>query len=626
MNEPSIQDMADKVVDAMRRLVIFGVDQTGAYRELFGPVAEHLGAGAPTRLGRWLQRWATTSERGAIVLTGNAGTGKTAVAETFCTALGGNLPTIDGLTEVGDALIAKDISGIPTREERAATFRRILTECQQRKILACANEGILRDAAEDLSSEHMALREALDDALHIGASLRGSLLVVNVNRQRITAIDLWDNLLDFLTGPSLWSGCTACPIGPDSASIVGCPIRANAEALRRRDTRAVLRRLFQAASGEAVPTVREFLAILAYAICGDASGDAGESRMWSCETARTRARDRGQNAFTASSAYFNLILGAGLSEETRERSPLLKALVDLGVGDIADLEVDNWLRDSGSADPNIRRLAGAPGLDGGDGLLSGSCSHLDRVRTTIGEMTFHRLGEIASISEDEEKVKACVNALIAGDPPVHLMWRRRVVFESAAVLGGPDLVLTRLVRLSHAADLINLAERVAQSKDIVTDIKNIVKGLNFLVTGFADASEGLIVPDPSSLFARNPGAFRRASPTFVHARITADRLGLEVLDKGFVAELLDVDAVEVRLIVGNDHRLTLTIGPRMYQAINEAARYRGPVGHGISEMTDLRSFYGRLAEAIPPEPGLQVADPARSALVRIQLPHFPSYG
>ncbi len=66
------------------------------------------------------------------------------------------------------------------------------------------------------------------------------------------------------------------------------------------------------------------------------------------------------------------------------------------------------------------------------------------------------------------------------------------------------------------------------------------------------------------------------------------------------------------------------IGPRLYQAIREAEQFQGPVGEGDAEMTDLRGFYGRLAASLNGITGLQVAHPARSAVVRVQLPHFPT--
>lgn len=612
-----------KVVDALRRLVIFGADQAAAYRELFAPVAEQLGSGIPTRLTEWTRHRASEGQPGVIVLTGNAGTGKTAVAEEFCRALGRPLPESDELVDVGDALLAKDVSGIPTRTGRAAAFRTVLDRSETTTSLVCANEGVLRDASDDLANTHPQLAVVQDEALRAGIGSLPFLTIINLNRQRLTAADLWDRLVDYVTRADLWAGCEGCPASSENGEqSPGCPMRANAEALRKPDTRAVLRLLVQTASGEAVPTMRETLAVLAYAICGDSSGEAGDSGMWTCSDVQNRSRDRGQNAFTASSGYFNLVFGAGLSAEIRERSPLMSALAYLGAGTVSDLEVDDWLRDPGRADAEVRSLAGSSGREVADGLLTGTRSPLDRVRTTAGEMTFHRLGEFVSISEDEEKVRACLHALVLADPPVQRMWRRRILLEGSSAMGGPDASFSRLTPLRHAPELIRLAQRVAAGADVITDVKQIIKGLNFLVTGYADASEGLIVPEPASLFARNPGSFRPARPAFVHAKVASERLKLDVPDTAGVAEVLDVDFVEVRLLVDDRPDLALTIRPLMFQAVREAELFRGPVGHGTAEMTDLRGFYGRLADVVDREPGMQVADPSRAALVRIQLPYF----
>ena len=66
----------------------------------------------------------------------------------------------------------------------------------------------------------------------------------------------------------------------------------------------------------------------------------------------------------------------------------------------------------------------------------------------------------------------------------------------------------------------------------------------------------------------------------------------------------------------------LRIRPRLYEAIREAAAFKGPVGQGIAEMTDVRGFYGRLARH-EHQGVLRVADPAAPpALITISLPHF----
>lgn len=615
----------ESVVRAIRRLVVFGADQAGAYRELFEPTAAHLGTGVETRLTRWLTDWASSAEAGTVILTGNAGTGKTAATDAYCRALGSSLPNSDALVEVEGALVGKDLSGVATRSERAVAVREALERGLRMQCLVCANEGVLRDAAEDLHSERPELGHVLDAALRSGASRESSLTIINVNRQRLTSHQLWGDLLDYLTHDELWKGCDDCPAGSDSEVPVGCPMRANAAALRHHDTREALRRIIQVATGDAVPTVRETLSLLSYAICGDASAEVEGESLWDCSRVQDRARDRGAKAFTTSSSYYNLVFGAGLGPETKERSPLLNAMGGLGVGNTSDLEVDNWLRDTGGAPQIVRSLAGRPVVHSDFGALGGSLSPLDRVRTEVGEMTFHELGELVSISEDDTRVRAGIDALVAGETAAQPAWRRRVLFEASETLGGVDQAMQRLTFLRHAPELIDLAGRVASRMNVVTDIKQLVKGLNFLVTGFADASEGLIVPEPASLFARNPGSFRPARPAFVHSKITTDRLTLRVPDRGLVVELLDVDHIEVELLVDSSEELSLTIGPRMYQALREAELYRGPVGHGTAEMTALRSFYGRVATATAGEQGMQIADPSRAALVRVQLPYFADH-
>jgi len=622
---------SESVVQALRRLLVFGIDQSGAYRELYEAIAAALGADVETKLAASLRRWATSNEPGTFILTGNAGTGKTAAAQAYCVAVGAELPETDELVALpGGQVVAKDVSGMDDRESRADAFRETLGSRLASQSLLCANEGILRDAAEDLGEDYPDLRGLLDAALRFGAAAEDSVTIVNVNRQRLTAPALWEQLLDYITRPELWSGCVGCPASMETENVdvgtVGCPIRSNAEALRQADVRATLRLLVQTASGDAVPTIRELLALLAWAVVGDANQASDTPTGLTCEVVRDSTRDRGASAFTASTAYYNLLFGEGLPSETRERSPLLSAMERLGVGLVADLEVDEWLRDTGSSNGDIQRLAGRPSAGTEErSFVAGSKGPLDRLRTTAGEMTYHRLGEIVSISEDPELVRAGTKALVASDLPAQRMWRRRVIFEGSPALGGAGSAVSRLTALTFAPVLVALAARIARGEDTFAEIRNIVRGLNFLVAGYCDAAEGLIVPEPASLFARNPGSFRNARPAFVHTTIDNNRVSLELPDTGVVATFVDVDHVEVRLVVDADATLGLPITPRLFQAIREAEGFQGPVGQGAAEMTDLRGFYGRLAAGIEREQGLHVADPSKSAIVRVQLPHFPSH-
>jgi hypothetical protein len=604
------------VVGALRALSIFSADQEAAYREHFGATAAVLGQGVTTRIGARVAEWVASSESALWILTGNAGTGKTAVAELFSLECQGELPKDDALTEVAAGRwVAKDLSGLATESERAETLERAIELASSgSQVLICANEGVLRDAVRVLAHAYPWLPDLLDSSLRGGAAESEGSLIVNLNRQRPTAANLWNELLDYITAEDLWAGgCDACPLED-----AGCPMRENARALRDADTREGIRFLVRLASGEAVPTLREVLAILSWAIVSD----------WTCDRVRKKARDQALSAFTAADAYFPRALGYGLSPETVERSPLLAGMRYARLGEISDLQVDEWLRDTTSAPAEIRRLAGAPELpvdpSQAENPLAGTRGSHDRVTTAEGTMTFHALGETVATSEDLARVDAGLRALVQGEGmPRQALWRQRVFFEQPGTLGGLGAAGERLLETRYLHDLLELAQKVAEGRDATLELAQIIQGLNFLVCGFASSNEGLVVPDPSCLFARDPGSFRPAKPSFVHTQVPWERLELRAPDNGLVREYVDVDHTEVDLVVWDRIDSPLRLRPRLYEAVREAAAFRGPVGQGIAEMADVRSFFGSLASS-PGGDVLRVADPnaERPAFITVRTPHF----
>src|SRR5262249_39722193 len=156
--------------------------------------------------------------------------------------------------------VLKDLSGLPDSASRATAMGDALIG-ETAQSLVCANEGVLRDTLLDL--QHQDASATLEAALRHGAARRGTLTVVNMNRQRPTGAELWNSLMDYVTREDLWTGCAGCPF-----EVGGCPMRTNAEHMRRPDVRQQMRTLFRLGTGEAVPTLREVLAILSWAIVG----------------------------------------------------------------------------------------------------------------------------------------------------------------------------------------------------------------------------------------------------------------------------------------------------------------------------------------------------------------------
>jgi len=606
------------VVDALRKLSVFSADQAGAYREHYTQIAVVLGKDVRTKLSTYVSRWAESGAPGVVILTGNAGTGKTAVAEAYCRAVGAALPEIDTLQTVAERRhVVKDLSGVPDPVSRAECLSTALRPGDG-QTLVCANEGVLRDALADRPDARTSA--LLEESLRQGAAGGDRLTIINLNRQRPTGRELWNQLLDYVSREELWDGCADCPF-----ELGACPMRTNAEHLRRPDVREQLRTLVRLATGEAVPTLREILAVLSWAIVG------GQD----CHSVKAAFRDRGRSAHHVAHSYFSRVLGGGLPPSSSERSPLLTGMRRAGLGFVSDLEVDGWLRDASGAPTTVRVLAGDPDVTRPDadeqdkkGPLAGSVSPLDRVPTTQREMTFFALGEMVSTDEDTERVSDGLTALVRGDGSLgsaaEATWRQRLYFEAPGELGGPVEAARRLLNYGHIVELVALADVAARGGDTVLAVTELIRGLNFLVTGFASPSDGLIVPDPACLFARDPGSFRPARPSLVHSTIRLEELQLRVPDRGMVREVLDVDDVDVELVVGGRHDLVLRITPRMYEAIREAADFQGPVGQGVAEMNDLRGFYGRLAQHVTNETTLRVADPDSTppALVTISLPQF----
>ena len=577
-------------VDALNALSVFGSEQEGAYREHSAAVRAALGDDIPTALCAHLVRWGSAGDDGAIILTGNAGTGKTALAQAFCSAVGGALPEDDVLAEVASGrFVVKDLSGVPARDRPVVIdlLEELRTRSRGGQLLVCANEGMLRESLAQRPAPD--LEGAVDAALRRGLGRAESVLAINMNRQRWTDPLMWDRVLNYVTDERRWPECDVCAASPQ------CPLQRNAEALRNPAARETARLLVQLASGGAVVTLRELLATLAHAITGGISCNDVE-----------RAFSRGE-PFDASSGYFNQMLGPSLRIDQVESSPLMMALRAAGVGDAADLEVDAWLRDASRAPSEVAALSGGPGPHG-------------TVSSRVRHLTFAELGELLTISDDAAEVDACRADLAEGRNFLRL-WRRRLFFEAGMLLGGRAAAFRRLTLFAFYGDLLDLVSAIRAGRSTADARAQIVKGLNFLAAGYHSYQGQLVVPDSGSLAARDPGSFRVPMPSLVHSEVAVERLRLELEEAEGIREFLDSDDVRVVLAVERQgqHDLELTLTPRLYQAIRDAADFKSPVGGDIPEMTELELFYSELSLA-PTGSDLRVVDPLLEAIRSVTLP------
>jgi len=574
---------ANPTVKALNSLSVLDAHQGAAYREHSTAARNVLGDDISTKAMSLVADWSSGRTEGVLILTGNAGTGKTALAEIFCATTGVEAPKKDGLVEFrnGEVIVCKDLSGVGPRRRNAVIQRAVAIASGSRGLmLLCANEGVLRPLTED----EPALAKAVDDALVgvLGRDDDGRTLVVNMNRQRWTGEIVWSRLLEYVAAQGNWAACEGCP------AFEHCPMRRNAESLRINHIREVLRQVVRLAASEEVAPLREVLSILAYGITGGKT----------CHEVIDRYDRSGSQAFTAAEGYFHLILGGGLAREKIESIPVLRALADIGIGDTADLEVDAWLRETRSRmTPDSVRVAG----EGAEGI-----DVLAQVAVGNQVMTFADVGELITIDPDQDRVNEALADMLgrSGRAGYLQLWRRRVLFEAADALDGIGPALGRLSHVRTFGALLSAVEQVEAGEEPGTLRNSLVKGLNYLGCGMAAVGGYMYLPDAGVTAARDLGSLLPAPPLVVTTALPVERVHLRRRTFDF-ADDLDTDEIELLLVApapGTDVEVTLRLTPSLFDVLMLAAEYRTPAGPDAADLAALELFYSHLGrDAAPPE-------------------------
>lgn len=223
----------------------------------------------------------------AILLTGDAGDGKTACCEQLATALyGSDLPdTLRAAKRLEGGrfrewVILKDGSELNDVTNSRMNLDSILSEELRTPVgryLLAVNEGRLRSSCRKGASRHLwesvvgaalqAREGSAEQVAEADSRMRATgVLVVNL-RDRCLPADAatFDRILDTVTSSGRWEsgGCAGCPAQPR------CHIIENARSLRSPGPRQRLRRVLLAAydSGQALP-YRRLQGFVAYAITG----------------------------------------------------------------------------------------------------------------------------------------------------------------------------------------------------------------------------------------------------------------------------------------------------------------------------------------------------------------------
>ena len=280
--------------------------------------------------------------KGLVILTGNAGHGKTFICrEVLFDFLGKDRDDPSDFKEVVAKLRSKELSdeGVSENGKRlvihkdlsdfgdsaASRLEDAFRHSEDRATLVCINEGKLREQIGRISDSEIQerIRDGLGLCIEKGvASTNADLTFVNMNFQSVTAergedLSILENtMVEWIDKDERWKSCQSC----DESS--SCPIFRNRELLKNGNDRAERRRegvsfLFRLAELYGHPTtIREVLMLVAYILTGGLT----------CADIRAKNRKLGKRGWQSEYAFHQLIFGDSKSNYELERLAVLQKL------------------------------------------------------------------------------------------------------------------------------------------------------------------------------------------------------------------------------------------------------------------------------------------------------------
>ncbi|MEV6213602.1 hypothetical protein [Nocardia sp. NPDC051833] len=420
----------NKHVQRIRRYQPFDVDTSEMIYELQADWTQSL---FPVVTLDYLLKAIERPTTKTIVLTGDAGHGKTSLCASLLTALRNDAETVTPevrkavfreLSEAGNAsrpigqthsgrplYIIKDLSELSV-QAGARKLVELLDPPDEGVAIICANEGQLRKCvAEDdnLDKGGTGRAKILVTTLAEGiirgqvSDPNGTVIVINLNYQSVAADNPNGGLIPWVlkqwttTQWSRWKPCEAC----DARKV--CPILANRNELsdptRGHQRRAAIRDVFAAAERTgAVVTTRQALSVTSYMLTGGLS----------CENVHARyQRSHSNTLWQAPHLYHQALFGDRLTQQQRHMVPAFFALRKLDPGKVSRRQVDDRL------DPDTA----------GDFPPADASSYLQKVRTSRdvqkqaeqlrGLYTFLRRADF--FNSDDDKDRFARMGLQAGD-------------------------------------------------------------------------------------------------------------------------------------------------------------------------------------------------------------------
>ncbi|MBD2028303.1 hypothetical protein, partial [Leptolyngbya sp. FACHB-711] len=281
----------------------------------------------------------------SIILTGNAGDGKTYLCRQIIKAFTGQditewkdqvqwtierdgavLQVVKDLSEVGESAGAEILQQLANS---------LLVGQPNSIFLIAANEGRLR-ALLGREDKLKVVGDKVNKQLKNGLNKNDTQLIV-LDLNQVTTSAYIPQVLTWLTDPSHWLACQGC------TAFENCPIRFNATRLRDTYVSERLQLLYQVLEHLGIHvTIRDMLIHIAYTVTGglNCSGIVQQNRQLGTDFHQY--------------AYFENVWGEMLDEASRRRIVVAHNLQHFNVGRQSLFEVDNFIINGGSYDGQVQ--------------------------------------------------------------------------------------------------------------------------------------------------------------------------------------------------------------------------------------------------------------------------------
>lgn len=342
-------------VDLLNKYTTASPDHEAAFDEFIAEAPPP--AGGPlriqTKVEKLLQIRFAADKPPSIILTGNAGDGKTflcrQILQTFTQK---PIPDWEELAHTplernGTRLcFIKDLSEL-SEEEGKAVLKRLedsLNPTSPNRYLIAANEGRLRNLLNRIEAPE--LRQNIEHQLRHGANSGSSSLVV-IDLSKATTSVFVPETLRWMTSDVHWQSCINCPI------VERCPIWHNARILRNERVVERVKLLYELLEHLDIHvTLRDMLIHLSFTLTGSRSCP---------ELQQLDARQ----ADLSYLAYYENILGGREDSPFRRKASVVQHLARLRLGEHSIFEIDNFIINGTEQDDqeNIHAQLFVPAVD-----------------------------------------------------------------------------------------------------------------------------------------------------------------------------------------------------------------------------------------------------------------------